>query len=169
MGLWNRAPSSWSTAHRVLEIATAGNNVVADHVLLDPAWVADCVRLIAELPAYFVGVRCPLAVVEERERDRKDRTLGQARAQFPFVHVHEIYDVEVDTSVTSPEEGASAVAAYVLGDAPPDCVSHSRDTIKHDEYRLSHTFGARERAVPDGRASWLTSCYADSCAGAFLG
>ena len=35
-------------------------------------------RLFAPLPAYFVGVHCPLEVLIQREADRKDRTLGQA-------------------------------------------------------------------------------------------
>lgn len=106
--------------HRaIVAIAEAGINVVADHVLLDPAWVADCARLLAELPAFFVGVRCPLAVVEERERTRRDRTLGQARAQFALVHAHETYDIEVDTSVASADECASVIVAHVLGGASP--------------------------------------------------
>ena len=37
--------------------------------------------------------------VEQRERNRQDRTLGQARAQFDVVHAHACYDGEVDTSL----------------------------------------------------------------------
>jgi chloramphenicol 3-O phosphotransferase len=60
--------------------------------------------LFADLPAYLVGVQCPLEVLEERERSRKNRTLGQARAQYEIIHKHVVYDKQVDTSRLSPAE-----------------------------------------------------------------
>ncbi len=72
----------------IAALARAGNNLLADHVLVEPAWVSECGRLFCDLPAYLVGIRCPLEVLEERERTRKDRTLGQARDQYPVVHAH---------------------------------------------------------------------------------
>ena len=46
----------------------------------------DCVELFADLPAYLIGVQCPLGVLEESERSRKNRTFGQAQLQFPVIH-----------------------------------------------------------------------------------
>ncbi len=69
--------------HAIAALAHTGNNVIADHVLVEPAWVSECARLFADLPAYLIGIRCPLEVLEEREKARRDRTLGQARAQYP--------------------------------------------------------------------------------------
>lgn len=102
-----------SGMHRtVAAIATAGLDVIVDHVLLESAWLDECRRLWADLDWWLVGVRCPLAVVEERERDRRDRTLGQAAAQFAVVHDHGVpYDVEVDTSELSPESAAVRIVA----------------------------------------------------------
>ena len=57
----------------------------------------------------FVGVRCPLDVVLQRELERKDRTLGQAEAQFAVVHRWGNYDVEVDTSVLAPDDAAAQI------------------------------------------------------------
>jgi chloramphenicol 3-O phosphotransferase len=54
----------------------------------------------------MVGVFAPLAVLEERERLRKDRILGLARWQFDRVHQGIDYDLAVDTSVESPESCA---------------------------------------------------------------
>jgi len=48
-------------------------------------------------PVCFVGVHCPLEELEQRERARDDRPIGQARAQLAYVHRQETYDVEVDT------------------------------------------------------------------------
>lgn len=95
--------------HAIAALSRAGNPVLADHVLVEPRWVAECAALFSGLPAYLVGLRCPLEVLEERERQRRDRTWGQAREQFEVVHAHVVYDLEVDTSLHSPEECALQV------------------------------------------------------------
>jgi chloramphenicol 3-O phosphotransferase len=102
----------------IAALARAGNNLVVDHVLLERAWVQECAEVLADLPALFVGVICPLEVVEQRERDRQDRTLGQARAQFERVHAHGIYDLTVDTSQMSPEACAALIQQHIHPDAP---------------------------------------------------
>lgn len=104
-----------SGMHRsVAALAAAGLDVVVDHVLLERVWLEECRQLWAGIDWCFVGVRCPLAVVEERERERRDRTLGQAAAQFAVVHEHgATYDVEVDTSELSPEAAAARIVAAV--------------------------------------------------------
>jgi chloramphenicol 3-O phosphotransferase len=96
--------------HRsILALSRSGMNVIADHVLVEPSWLDECIQLFGGSPAYLVGVRCPLEVLEEREASRKDRTLGQAREQFGLVHKHGLYDVEVDTSLSKPEECAQQI------------------------------------------------------------
>jgi len=111
MGL---ATQAGQTGHRLMSgmhqaiaaLARAGNNVIADHVLVEPTWVQECTDLFANLPAYLIGVRCPLSILEDREKSRSNRTLGQARAQFALVHAHGLYDLEVDTSLSSPHDCA---------------------------------------------------------------
>jgi chloramphenicol 3-O phosphotransferase len=88
-------------------------------------------RELASLPAYLVGVRCPVDVVmarrnaDEPGRDRSyvrsgpggavpDPVLRWERA----VHDPGVYDLEVDTSVRSPVECAAAIRAR-LGTGPP--------------------------------------------------
>jgi chloramphenicol 3-O phosphotransferase len=90
-------------------LAGAGLNVIVDHVLLEQAWLDECARLWSGLSVLFVGVRCPLDVVLRRELERKDRTLGQAEAQFAVVHRWGEYDVEVDTSVLAPDEAVARI------------------------------------------------------------
>jgi chloramphenicol 3-O phosphotransferase len=68
-------------------------------------------RLFAALPAYLIGLRCPLEVLERRGRLRKDRTLGQARLQFDLIHRHTTYDLELDTSRLSSQECAQQIIA----------------------------------------------------------
>lgn len=78
----------------------------------------ECARVLGRYPALFVGVYCPLAVVEQRERDRQDRTLGQARSQFHKVHAHGIYDLTVDTSQMTTEACAAHILAHVQPNLP---------------------------------------------------
>ena len=103
--------------HAIAAAARAGLNVIADHVLVEQSWVEECARLFCELPAYLVGIQCPLEVLEERERSRRDRTLGQARTQFAVIHRYCIYDVEVDTSLCSAAECAEQVITRLA--SPP--------------------------------------------------
>jgi chloramphenicol 3-O phosphotransferase len=104
----------------IAALSRAGNHVIADHVLVEPAWLRECIHVFGELPAFFVGVRCPLDVLEQREKERRNRTWGQAKAQFGVVHAHGTYDLEVDTSISSPEECARQIKARIESGKPPD-------------------------------------------------
>jgi chloramphenicol 3-O phosphotransferase len=95
----------------VAGLASRGLDVIVDHVLLEEEWLAECRRLWAAFPLLTVGVRCPLAVLEQRERSRANRTLGQAAAQLDIVHRWTAYDVEVDTAVLSPDDAAARIVA----------------------------------------------------------
>jgi chloramphenicol 3-O phosphotransferase len=102
----------------IAALSRTGNNVIADHVLVEPQWLAECVSLFKDLPAFFIGIRCPLDVLEQREKGRKNRTFGRARAQFDIIHAHGIYDLEVDTFVSSPHECAVQIKRRVEAGTP---------------------------------------------------
>jgi chloramphenicol 3-O phosphotransferase len=108
--------------HAIAALARVGNNVIADHVLVEPTWVDECTELFADLPAYLIGLQCPLEVLEAREKTRKDRTLGQARAQFDVIHKYCTYDLEVDTSVDDPGTCARKITARL--NSPPAAFQH---------------------------------------------
>ena len=59
----------------------------------------------------WVGVHCPLDVLEARERTRGDRPVGQARGQADLVHSWTSYDLELDTSKRSSTECAQEILA----------------------------------------------------------
>lgn len=82
-------------------LAAEGNNLIIDDVLLD----SDAEEYRTQLAGHDVsciGVMAPLAVLEQRERDRKDRMIGLARWQYDRVHQGLDYDLTVDTSRESP-------------------------------------------------------------------
>ena len=60
-------------------LARAGLNLIADDVIYDEEVLGSAVAALHELDAYFVAIHCPLAVAEQRERDRGDRLPGGAR------------------------------------------------------------------------------------------
>jgi chloramphenicol 3-O phosphotransferase len=113
--------------HAAAVLARRGNHVIVDHVLIEPAWTRECAALFCDLPAFLIGVRCPLAVLEQREKARRDRTLGQARAQLHLVHAHGIYDLEVDTSLLSPKACARQIQAHLQNGAPPVAFKRLRE------------------------------------------
>jgi chloramphenicol 3-O phosphotransferase len=130
LGLADRAGDTGHTLvggmHRAIRaLSLAGCNVIADHVLVEPAWVKDCVDCFADLRAYIIGVQCPLDVLEMRERSRKTRTLGQAKAQYEVIHKYCRYDLEVDTSALTPGECAERIRARMA--EPPEAISQMRN------------------------------------------
>jgi chloramphenicol 3-O phosphotransferase len=111
----------------ILANSNLGNFILADHVLVEPGWVAECAALFSEKPAWLIGVRCPLEVVEERERNRKDRTLGQARSQYECVHRHGLYDIEVDTSLMNPSECADKIKNEIFRQGTPSALKKLKE------------------------------------------
>ena len=85
-------------APAVRALVDAGNPVIFDHVLHDRAMWESCCTAFGGLDVLRVGVHCPLAVLEDRERARGDRVLGRARGLFGVVHSFCEYAVTVDTS-----------------------------------------------------------------------
>jgi chloramphenicol 3-O phosphotransferase len=88
-------------------------------------------RALRDLPAYFVGVRCPVEVIMARRDadpgggDRRyatsepDGSIPDAVVRWErAVHDPGMYDLEVDTSTSSPEVCAAAILRRV-GEGPP--------------------------------------------------
>ncbi len=111
-----------------------GLHVVTDighHDMRHRGILEDCARRLDGLPALFVGVRCPIEeIMARRNAGQPGREGGylQGSAQEPVpapvalwqseVHKPGIYDLEVDTSLLSPEECA-AVIRRRLDEGPP--------------------------------------------------
>jgi chloramphenicol 3-O phosphotransferase len=94
-------------------LAAGGLDLIVDHVLLENHWLDEMAELWAPFRVLYVGVRCPLEVIVERERARRDRTIGQAEAQFAVVHRRGGYDLEIDTSRMSLDEAATRIVDAV--------------------------------------------------------
>jgi chloramphenicol 3-O phosphotransferase len=100
--------------HRAIAaLAEAGNNLIIDEVLWERDWLHDYVAQLHVYNVLFVGVHCPLVVVEERERGRGDRLIGLARSQFDAVHTHGMYDLTLDTSAMRPMKCAEQIVSFL--------------------------------------------------------
>ena len=97
--------------------AGAGLDQVIDDVWLVPDQPAGLQDALVAANTLWVGVHCPLVLAEQRERERGDRIVGTVRGQHAVVHTFRKYDVDVDTSVATPQECAEAILAVL--DARP--------------------------------------------------
>ena len=94
-------------------MARAGLDVIVDEVLLSHedwlGWRAE----LAELDVTWVRVEAPHATTLQRERERGDRVIGMAAAQFDVVHAFADYDVRIDTGQLAPEPAAEEIVQHL--------------------------------------------------------
>ncbi len=88
---------------------------------------------LAGLPAWLVGVRCPIDVIMQRRDDSAAGYVGSApdgsvpaevRRWETAVHDPGIYDLTLDTSVLSPAECAAAIATLVTTKGSATALAH---------------------------------------------
>jgi chloramphenicol 3-O phosphotransferase len=102
----------------IAAMAEAGVNLVVDDLFFDPRALRAAVSVLATSDTLFVGLRLPLAVAEQRERERGDRGLGGARLFYDRVHAHDLYDLDIDTSLHTPPACAQMIQ-QALADGLP--------------------------------------------------
>ncbi|MEH0632189.1 AAA family ATPase [Streptomyces bottropensis] len=127
---------TWRGYHRAIAgMAAAGNLVVMDHVLSAEWRLRDCLDLFVPQDVVFVGVHCPRAELERRERQRGDRPPGLAARQLAQVHAHGLYDVECDTSRADPPRCAARIKDFLSDRPTPTAFQRLRD--ERDTGRLT--------------------------------
>ena len=89
--------------------ARAGNHVIVDDLMFEKSFLLDYLDVLAGLDVTFAGIRCDLAVVNAREATRPGRFPGTAISHFHSVHAHCVYDVEVDTTDSTPRQCAQQI------------------------------------------------------------
>jgi chloramphenicol 3-O phosphotransferase len=92
-------PAFFEGFHRCLPaLAQAGNHLLVEHIIETPQWRDRLLELLAPFDVFFVGLHCPLPLLEQRELQRGDRRIGEARADFATIHALVEYDLELDSS-----------------------------------------------------------------------
>jgi len=102
-------------------LASEGNNLIIDEVLLDNKNLINYAHQLSEHDIYYIGVFCDLNIMREREILRGDRALGLSADQITRVHkdISGNYDLEVDTTNSSPFELAKTILEYVKNNPAP--------------------------------------------------
>ena len=98
-----------TTMHHAIKLfSDRGLNVIVDHVLLETPEekfsTPEIVTLLNDYPVMFVKVDCDLPELERREKERRDRRIGQAKWQLEHMHSHDTYDLRVNTFRQDTEE-----------------------------------------------------------------
>jgi len=142
--------------YRAMYEAIAAHSRLGLHVVVDVGQhvaysvplgiLPDCARRLTGLPAWFVGVRCPLEVVMDRRRATwaagggNDGSIpAPVRLWQEAVHVHGIYDLEVDTSMLSPAECANAIRQRMDNGPPPSAFQRLALTARSEPPRHAST------------------------------
>ena len=108
-------PKFFNAFHSCIKsILLAGNNIILDHIIESQEWFKELQQELSEFDMFFVGVHCPLHIIQQREEQRSDRHignryLGEAEYHLRHVHTYSPYDFEVDTSKLSIEKTAEKV------------------------------------------------------------
>ena len=97
--------------HRSLAAyASAGNNLIVEHILDTPGWQPMLGTELEPFDVFFVAVHCPLDELVRRETARGDRVIGSAEQDFYSIHKGVRYDLELQAL-----DGTEANVTRLLG------------------------------------------------------
>ena len=113
-----------------LLLANRSNNLIIDEVLFGDDALKSYVEKLSEHTVYFVGVKCDLHVMQEREYLRRDRALGLANDQIDRVHngTRE-YDLTLDTSNAPVFKIASEIIDFIKLEQCPKGLINMREKL----------------------------------------
>jgi chloramphenicol 3-O phosphotransferase len=84
--------------HRSLAaFAAAGIDLLVEHIVEQQSWADDLERLLAPFDVFWIGVHASIDALDQREKARNDRRIGEARCHLK-THSFCTYDVEVDSA-----------------------------------------------------------------------
>jgi chloramphenicol 3-O phosphotransferase len=113
----------------IAAVARAGNDVIMDDMIYDPEVLRSAVVALKDLPVLFVGVHVPVDIARQRELDRGDRSPGGAAIFLEHVHAHGTYDLELDTSMLTPEECAARIKTSLESSHPRTALRKLAETL----------------------------------------
>lgn len=106
----------------IATLAAEGLNVIVDDLILSSSFRDDYLQALRGLSVVFVGVHCNTEEMNRRERMREGRFPGTAESTLAKVHLHMLYDVEVDATTKSPTELAEEVLKCTSKPASPNAL-----------------------------------------------
>lgn len=96
------------------------NDLIIEEVVTDKKLLNKYLSVLKNQKVYFVGIKCPIKVIENREKTRGDRIVGQSRSVYELVHPkNRSYDIYLDTSKNSPDKCAGKLISYIKQNPNP--------------------------------------------------
>lgn len=96
-------------AKSVRALAETGHNVIVDIVFCGQKTYIELTEELEGLNFKIIKVECPLDELEKREIARGDREIGLAKFQYEHVHDGVVYDLTLNTLLSSPEKCAQEI------------------------------------------------------------
>ncbi|PYE52694.1 phosphotransferase-like protein [Deinococcus yavapaiensis] len=101
--------------HMVAALVASGSNVIVDVLFFDSATFEEAMRLWSPYRPLLVNLKPPLNVSErweaERDATRAGRPTGLARLGRDEIYAHPGFDLDLDSSLGTPEDAARVVIA----------------------------------------------------------
>lgn len=105
-------------------------NLIIDEVLFAEDDFEAYLELLKHYRVYFVAVKPPVEVAEQREKGRGGRMLGLARGLYEQVYRDKIYDLEIDSSHATPEEAAQIIVQHIHANPHPQAFKQNITRFK---------------------------------------
>jgi chloramphenicol 3-O phosphotransferase len=86
--------------------------LIIEHIVETAEWMNRLLLLLEHRDVFFVGLHCPLAELERRERVRGDRRIGEAGTDFAVTHTFGSYDFEIQTTDSANANANAVIAAW---------------------------------------------------------
>ncbi|CAN7186362.1 AAA family ATPase [Ensifer sp. ENS07] len=105
--------------HRSLvAYASAGNNLLLEHILEEPGWASELAVMLQPFDVFFVALHCERDELIRRERLRADRPIGSAADDFHRIHVGQCYDLELGPGQAADDAAAQLISAWSVRRSP---------------------------------------------------
>lgn len=105
---------STSLKEIVLTLARLGHYIIIDDVAFGKKQIDEWRNILKDYKVLWIGIKVPLEILEEREKERGNRIVGSARAQYYQVHQDAVYDLEFDTHLLQLADIIKAIKEKLL-------------------------------------------------------
>ena len=89
---------------KVLNTLKTGQGVIIDHVITSERIYKQLTKTLKEYKLIKVQTTCPLSELEKREKKRRNRYIGSAKASYDYLYPKDSYDLTLNTLELSSEE-----------------------------------------------------------------
>lgn len=111
-----RAPFFAGFRRSLAAYASAGNNLILEHILDTPGWHGELVELLGPYDMLFVGLHTDLEELKRREAARGDRPAGSAEQDYQSIHKGLRYDLELSSHDPLEDNVARVLSAWQSGE-----------------------------------------------------